>query len=65
MKILIVASNMVHIKNFHLPYIQKFKDDGHDVYVMASGDGADLISRSKNVRFHLKIYPFHVKSKKY
>ena len=42
MKILIAASNMVHIKNFHLPYIQKFKDDGHDVYVMASGDGADF-----------------------
>ena len=42
MKILVVASNMVHINNFHQPYIQTFKDDGNDVYVMASGEGADF-----------------------
>jgi glycosyltransferase EpsD len=42
MKILVVASNMVHIKNFHLPYIEAFSNDGHNVYVMASGQGADF-----------------------
>ena len=42
MKILIAASNMVHINNFHRPYIEGFKEKGHDVYVMASGEGADF-----------------------
>ena len=42
MKILIVASNMVHIKNFHLPYIEEFKKQGHNVSVLASGEGADF-----------------------
>lgn len=42
MKILIAASSMVHINNFHRPYIERFKEMGHDVYVMASGEGADF-----------------------
>ncbi len=42
MKILIAASNMVHINNFHRPYIEKFKEMGHHVYVMAKGEGADF-----------------------
>ncbi|MBQ8145400.1 MAG: glycosyltransferase [Clostridia bacterium] len=42
MKILIVASNMVHINNFHRPYIEGFKAEGHNVLVMASGEGADF-----------------------
>lgn len=42
MKILISASNMVHVNNFHLPYIDYFKAQGHSVYVMASGEGADF-----------------------
>ncbi len=42
MKILVVASNMVHIQNFHLPYIEAFKRLGHDVYVMADREGADI-----------------------
>ena len=42
MKILIAASNMVHINNFHRPYIELFKEKGHDVYVMARGQGADF-----------------------
>ncbi len=42
MKILIAASNMVHINNFHREYIQGFKNEGHDVYIMASGEGADF-----------------------
>lgn len=42
MKILIAASNMVHINNFHLPYIETFKSQGHSVSIMASGVGADF-----------------------
>lgn len=42
MKILIAASSMVHINNFHRPYIEGFKDKGHDVYIMAKGEGADF-----------------------
>ena len=42
MKILISASNMVHINNFHKPYIDYFKAQGHSVYVMARGEGADF-----------------------
>ena len=62
MKILIVASNMVHINNFHRPYIQGFKDEGHNVYIMAKGEGADFNidfkKRSlslKNLRLSYKI----------
>ncbi len=42
MKILISASNMVHINNFHRPYIEKFKEAGNEVYILASGEGADF-----------------------
>ena len=42
MKILIAASNMVHINNFHRPYIERFRSLGNEVYVMASGKGADF-----------------------
>ena len=42
MKILVVASNMVHIKNFHLPYVEEFKRQGHNTLVMADGEGADF-----------------------
>lgn len=42
MKILIAASNMVHINNFHTPYINGLKSLGHDVRIMASGEGADF-----------------------
>lgn len=42
MKILVVASSMVHINNFHLPYINAFKENGDEVYVMANGEGADF-----------------------
>lgn len=53
MKILIVASNMVHIKNFHLPYISAFRDAGHEVSVMASGEGADF-----NIPFKKRAFSF-------
>ncbi len=53
MKILIVASNMVHIRNFHLPYIEAFRDAGHEVSVMASGEGADF-----NIPFKKRAFSF-------
>ena len=53
MKILLVASNMVHIKNFHLPYVKAFNDAGHDVRVMASAEGADF-----NIPFKKKAFSF-------
>ena len=40
-KILYAASVMEHINNFHLDYIEALRKDGHQVKVMASGDGAD------------------------
>ena len=42
MKILYAASNMVHINNFHIPYINALREQGNDVYIMASGEGADF-----------------------
>ncbi len=42
MKIFIAASNMVHINNFHRPYIDKLRAEGHQVYIMARGEGADF-----------------------
>ena len=41
MKILITASNMTHINNFHLPYIKKFKELGHEVHILSNGQNAD------------------------
>ena len=41
-KILYVASNMQHINNFHIPYIEKLRSEGHTVKVMATGEGADF-----------------------
>ena len=53
MKILIVASNMVHINNFHQAYIQGFKNEGHNVYIMARGEGADF-----NIDFEKSVLSF-------
>ena len=50
MKILISASNMVHINNFHRPYINSFKEKGNEVYILSKGEGADYnISFKKSV----------------
>ena len=40
-KILYVASNMQHINNFHVPYIERLRAEGNNVKVMATGAGAD------------------------
>lgn len=40
-KILYAASNMTHINNFHLGYIEALRSHGHTVSVMARGEGAD------------------------
>ena len=54
MKILVSASNMTHIKNFHIPYIEKFKELGNDVSILASGEGADFNIPFKKSVFSLK-----------
>ena len=64
MKILIVASNMVHINNFHLPYIEKFKQLGHSVYVMANGEGADFNIKFKKRAFSPKNFALSFKIRK-
>lgn len=64
MKILVVASNMVHINNFHQPYIGTFKNDGNDVYVMASGEGADFDIPFKKRSLSLKNLFLSAKIKK-
>ena len=41
-KILYAASTVSHIRNFHMPYINALRAEGHDVLIMASGEGADF-----------------------
>lgn len=53
MKILITASTMVHIKNFHMPYIERLKEDGNEVYILSNGEGADF-----NIPFEKKTLSF-------
>ena len=54
MKIIIAASNMVHINNFHREYIDYFKKEGNEVLVLASGEGADLNIPFKKRAFSVK-----------
>ena len=41
-KILYAAGTMDHIKSFHLPYIDSLCREGHEVFTMAKGKGADF-----------------------
>ena len=45
---------MVHIKNFHIPYIEAFKKQGHDVFLMTTSDTADFNIPFKKKAFSLK-----------
>ncbi len=49
-KILYTASTMSHIRSFHEKYIAKLREDGHEVFTMASGEGADY-----NIPFEKKM----------
>lgn len=51
MRILYAASNMRHINNFHMPYIDSLRKMGHVVEVMARGEGADY-----NIPFEKKLF---------
>ena len=64
MKILIAASNMVHINNFHRPYIDRLVKSGHDVKIMASGEGADFDIGFKKRVFSLKNFILSSKIRK-
>ena len=50
-KILYAASNMQHIKDFHLEYIEGLRKKGAEVTVMARGEGADI-----NIPFEKKLF---------
>lgn len=52
-KILYAAGTMEHIKNFHLPYIDALRKDGHEVLIMARGVDADF-----NIEFEKKMLSF-------
>ena len=41
-KVLICASTVSHINNFHLPYLKYFKERGFEVHVAANGNEAPL-----------------------
>lgn len=41
-RILYVASTVSHINNFHSDYIAALRREGHEVSVMAKGEGADI-----------------------
>ena len=59
-KILYAASSAEHINNFHLPYIDALRNDGHDVMIMARGSGIDF-----DVPFEKKIFsPANAKCRK-
>ena len=64
MKILVVASNMVHIKNFHLPYIEEFRNQGHSVFVMTASKEADFYIPFKKKAFSMKNFFLSFKIKK-
>ena len=53
-KILYAAGTMGHINNFHLPYIEALRKDGHEVLVMARGEGADFDIPFEKKMFSLK-----------
>ncbi len=49
-KLLYAAGTVSHINHFHLDYISALRSEGHEVYIMANGDGADF-----NVKFEKKM----------
>ena len=49
-RILYAAGTYAHIKSFHTDYIDALKSEGHEVVVMANGEGADI-----NVAFEKKM----------
>ncbi len=50
-KILYAASTMSHINSFHTDYISRLIAEGHEVYTMARGEGADF-----NIPFEKKLF---------
>lgn len=56
-KVLVCASTVSHINNFHLPYLKAFHDMGYEVHVVAAADESVTIQWADKV-FAL---PFHKK----
>ena len=53
MKILISASTMSHIESFHRPYIEKLKEQGHEVHILTGSEGSTF-----SVKFKKKTLSF-------
>lgn len=52
-KILYAASTATHLANFHIPYIEALRAEGHTVLTMASGEGVDF-----NIPFVKKFFSY-------
>ena len=51
-KILLCASRISHILNFHLPYIQAFQENGYQVDIAAEGTAQHpLLTQCYDLRF--------------
>ncbi|MBE7011634.1 MAG: glycosyltransferase family 4 protein [Ruminococcaceae bacterium] len=56
-KVLFVASIAVHIKSFHIPYLNYFKDNGYETYV-ATRDENGVTECDKNIKIPFERSPF-------
>lgn len=59
-KILYIASTFIHIKHFHLPYLEKLTALNYDVHVLACGDSALIPNTYKThcVDFQKSMFSF-------
>lgn len=55
-RVLIVASTMEHIENFHMPYIEGLKSAGADVFIMAKGVARSGAKPDFQVPFEKKFF---------
>ena len=63
MKVLFTASIMGHLINFHVPYMQYFKDKGYEVHV-ACGSGSPPPCVDRHYEFPFERSPFKLKNLK-
>lgn len=63
-KVLIIAHVISHIKAFHIPYIEWFKNNGYEVHVMTNAQGAELPCCDKLYDLDIERSPFSIKNLK-
>lgn len=59
-KVLFVASLFMHIKSFHIGYLEWFKKNGYIVYVAANGNNTDLPFVDKCINIPIQRNPFKI-----